>query len=89
MFTFWLGMDLHFGRGTRPTIFQTHIRAFEACPYADWIHQCDTEELALDVHDRVVAWVKLGLRPWWYPEDSGGIGGCSADSAKQSYPRLD
>ena len=63
IYTFWIGLDLSFGVGAEPAIFDTHVSAFGNQPYLEWACPTDTERRAHLLHDRVVSYVEAGITP--------------------------
>lgn len=63
IFTFWMGLDLSFGVGAEPAIFDTHVSAFGNQPYLEWSCPSDTERRAHALHRRVVFYVQAGITP--------------------------
>jgi hypothetical protein len=70
IYTFWMGLDLSFGVGAEPAIFDTHVSAFGNQPYLEWACPTDSEWRARALHDRVVSYVEAGITPpsWEFNE---------------------
>jgi hypothetical protein len=70
IYTFWLGLDMSFGVGAMPAIFDTHVAAFGNQPHVEWTCPTDTSQRALALHHRVVDYVERGLiPPMWNLDD--------------------
>lgn len=70
VYTFWLGLDMSFGVGAVPAIFNTQVAAFGNQPHVEWECPSDTEERAVAVHHRVVYYVERGITPpFWDLDD--------------------
>jgi hypothetical protein len=63
IYTFWLGLDMSFGIGAVPAIFDTHVAAFGNQPHVEWTCPTDTVQRALALHKRVVGYVERGITP--------------------------
>ena len=60
--TFWLGLDVSFGKGALPSIFDTQVSAFGNQPMSNGpVRQIHTSALVL--HQRVVRYVERGITP--------------------------
>jgi hypothetical protein len=71
IYTFWFGLDISFGNGAMPAIFDTHVSAFGNQPHLEWNCPTDTDERALALHQRVVRYVERGITPpFWDLRDS-------------------
>ena len=66
IFTFWPGIDMSFGVGALPAIFDTHVAAFGNQPYVEWTCPTDSLARALTMHQTVVSYVERGITaPHW------------------------
>jgi hypothetical protein len=63
VYTFWIGLDVSFGVGAEPAIFETQVSAFGFQPNLEWACPTDTEWRAITLHDRVVFYVEAGITP--------------------------
>lgn len=73
VYTFWIGLDVSFGVGAEPAIFDTQVSAFGFQPHLEWACPTDTEWRARALHDRVVSNVEAGISPpaWDFDEILG------------------
>jgi hypothetical protein len=70
IYTFWLGLDMSFGKEALPSIFDTQVAAFGNQPHVEWSCPTDTYERALALHQRVVRCVERGITPpYWDMSD--------------------
>jgi hypothetical protein len=63
IYTFWLGIDMSFGVGALPAIFDTHVAAFGNQPHVEWTCPTDSLTRALTLHKTVVSYVERGITP--------------------------
>jgi hypothetical protein len=63
VYTFWLGLDMSFGVGACPAIFDTQVAAFGNQPHVEWMCPTDDAQRAIALHQRVVNYVERGITP--------------------------